>query len=219
MSIDRRHLILGGAVVSAGWAGSVAHAAGPNSGEAPAMAQSLLFTGHMIDLPGRAAPRFPTALEPAVRARLAKAVAPYAPPKAGGTLGFASGARGGDILFHEECRRHGIGTTIVLPFAPEIFIADSVAGIPGGDWVPRFWTLWNQTPEDRRDIMGLPKSDEAYAVCNLRLHDLARRHGRVHFVALWDGKGGDGPGGAGHLVELAREGDTPDVFSPDSLSK
>jgi hypothetical protein len=43
------------------------------------MAISLLFTGHMIDLPGRAEPRFPPSLEGAARIRIAKAIEPYAP--------------------------------------------------------------------------------------------------------------------------------------------
>src|SRR5437867_380615 len=83
------------------------------------MALSLLFTGHMVDLPDRKAPRFPPALEESARKRIgveldgAKGMSVC--------QGFASCARGGDILFHEECRARGIETVIVLPFPPEEF--------------------------------------------------------------------------------------------------
>jgi hypothetical protein len=48
-------------------------------------------------------------------------------------LGFASGAGGGDILFHEECRSRQIDTTMVLPFEPNQFVGCSVEEIPGGE--------------------------------------------------------------------------------------
>lgn len=184
------------------------------------MPVSLLFTGHMTDLPGRAEPRFPDHLADAARARIAAAIRRSAPDpggRSGAALGFASAARGGDILFHEECRRAGIATMIVLPFAPDEFVMRSVEGIPGADWPRRFWDLWNATPADRRHALELPATDEAYAICNARLLEMARQHGRVHMIALWDGKGGDGPGGTADLVAKARTEDEPDVFSPQDL--
>ncbi len=104
------------------------------------MATSLLFTGHVIDLPDRAEPRFPASLENAARMRIAKAIEPYAIGAGGqsewsetsAVLGFASGARGGDILFHEECCRRQVDTVIALPFEPDVFVETSV-DIPGTD--------------------------------------------------------------------------------------
>jgi hypothetical protein len=186
---------------------------------------SLLFTGHMIDLPERASPRFPASLEPAARARIGKAIEPFA--RAGGpdatlgasvsVVGFASGARGGDTLFHEECRNRGIGTVMVLPFEPSEFVKHSVEGIPGSDWTKRFWKLWDTTDTDHRHILGLPVSEGAYGICNARLLEFAHRHGRIHLIALWDGKGGDGPGGTADLIEKAKSEDEPDIFSPEDL--
>lgn len=183
------------------------------------MPVSLLFTGHMIDTPDRREPRFPASLERAASARIARAVTPYAPRSVSGerVLGFASGARGGDILFHEQCRTHGIDTIIVLPFAPDVFVGTSVKGAAGSDWEQRFWALWNSTPEDRREGMNLTVSDDAYGACNTRLLELARNNGNVHLVALWDGKGGDGPGGTADLVARVQATDTPDIFSPATL--
>jgi hypothetical protein len=188
------------------------------------MDTSLLFTGHMIDQPDRAEPRFPPALETAARRRIEQAIAPYAPGgshAAPSVRGFASGARGGDILFHEECRARGIETAIVIPFEPDAFVASSVAfkdgAVDTADWPARFWALWNATPPERRYVLGLSPDDDAYATCNTRLLHLARGHGRVHLIAMWDGKGGDGPGGTADLVAKARTEDVPDVFSPASL--
>ncbi|WP_123169754.1 MULTISPECIES: hypothetical protein [Mesorhizobium] len=174
----------------------------------------------MIDKPGRTTPRFPPELAQAGRKRIRAAISSYL--KSGPespVLGFASGARGGDILFHEECRAAGIATVIVLPFAPETFIRSSVelTGSDTGNWKRRFRRLWRSTPESMREVMDLPQDKEAYELCNQRLVARARAHGKVHLIALWDGKGGDGPGGTADMV--ANAGGTRDIFSPQSLKK
>jgi len=46
---------------------------------------------------------------------------------------------------------------------------------------------------------------------------MARRHGRVHLIALWDGKGGDGPGGTADLVSRLSAEDKSDIFAPNDL--
>lgn len=183
------------------------------------MAFSLLFTGHMIDMPGRPEPRFPPSLEERARARIGAAVDRSVPdlPERSAVLGFASGARGGDILFHEECRRRGIGTVMVLPFETAEFVRRSVEGALGGEWPRRFWDLWHATPAQRRRVLGLAPTDEAYSLCNTELFEMARRHGRVHLIALWDGKGGDGPGGTADLVSRLRAEDKSDIFAPNDL--
>jgi hypothetical protein len=181
---------------------------------------SLLFTGHMIDKPDRSEPRFPSALEEAARTRIAHAIIPYAPAKiesGESALGFASCARGGDILFHEQCRAHGVDTMILLPFPPGVFVTTSVEGVPLSDWETRFWAIWSTTPESHREVMDLRVSDEAYGACNARLLELARQHGNVHLIALWDGKAGDSPGGTADLVVRVSAMSQSDIFSPESL--
>ena len=176
---------------------------------------ALVFTGHMTDLPDRKAPRFPQSLEGAARTAIgAELDRAKARAVAGG---FASGARGGDILFHEECRRRGIATTIVLPFALDDFVKTSIAGTDG-DWLRRFRRLWDETPAERQIVLGLPANDDAFAACNTRMLELARRQGSVHLVALWDGKGGDGPGGTADMVsQAAGAGDHPRIIAPQEL--
>lgn len=183
-----------------------------------AMPIALVFTGHMTDAPGRDDPRFPLSLEGAARAAIG---AELDRVRARGIVGgFASAARGGDIVFHEECRTRGIATAIVLPFAPEQFVETSIEGAGGGDWIRRFQALWDQTPAPARVILDLQVSDQAFAACNARLLDLARRQGSVHLIALWDGKGGDGPGGTADMVEQAiADGDRPHIIAPQDLMR
>jgi hypothetical protein len=181
---------------------------------------SLVFTGHMIDLPGRAEPRFPASLEDAARREIKKRIERCRQSVPTSEMGgFASGARGGDILFHEVCREAGIKTAIILPFPPERFLVKSLIGVPNSRWVERFWKLWDDCEHNLfTEVMCLPETDAAYALCNIRVLKLAKDHGEVHLIALWDGKGGDGPGGTADLVRQARGvGDAPDVFAPNDL--
>lgn len=180
---------------------------------------SLLFAGHMIDLPNRTEPRFPMSLELAARKRIGIAIeqALRELKDRSGVLGFASGARGGDILFHEECRTRQLNTVVVLPFEPDQFVGTSVDGVPDGDWPRRFWNIWTTTPAEFRHVLCLSREQHAYATCNTALLEMARCHGNVHLIALWDGKGGDGPGGTADLVAQFKADDRSDIFSPSEL--
>jgi hypothetical protein len=180
------------------------------------MSIALVFTGHMIDSADRDAPRFPASLEGAARAAIGDELDRLTPRAI--ARGFASGACGGDILFHEECRRRGIPTTVVLPYQPDQFVETSVENADGGDWPRRFRALWAQTPAEARLVLGLPITDQAFAACNARLLDLAREHGSVHLIALWDGEGGDGPGGTADMVRrVTADGDQPHIIAPQDL--
>ena len=180
--------------------------------------QSLVFTGHMVDLPDRETPRFPPHLEATAAKEIALRVDNAVERFGEDLIGIASAARGGDILFHEECRSRGLRTQIVLPFAPEVFEDTSVAGVPSGDWVDRFRKLWNGTSANEREVLALPRSNKAFSICNNRIVEIARQRGAFHLIALWDGKSGDGPGGTADLVARARHlGDRPDIIAPQDL--
>lgn len=179
---------------------------------------AIIFTGHMIDLPGRPEPRFPSTLEEAAAAQIRAALQKTMTEMPGGKIAYSSAARGGDILFHEQARRLGLRTVIVLPFAPDLFEKTSIAGLAEGGWVERFRALWAQTPQQDRIDMKLPRSSHAYAACNTRMIDLARAQGDYHLIALWDGQGGDGPGGTADLVHKAEaDGDNPHIIHPADL--
>jgi hypothetical protein len=175
----------------------------------------------MIDVHDRVGARFPpTLVEPAQKEIARRVVRQAGEGKITGVKGFASLARGGDILFHEVCRSQGIDTIIVLPFSPEVFLKTSVEGPESGNWLERFHRIWNETPSNAKYDLGLAQSDDAYAQCNECLLELARTHGAVQLIALWDGSGGGGRGGTSDFVERARRisGREPEIIDPKDLS-
>ena len=93
------------------------------------------FTGHMIDAPGRAVPRFPSGIEEQVKSELQKVI-----EEKQIRIGYTSLASGGDILFAELILESGGEVTAILPFAKEDFLETSVA-FAGSEWGERFESL------------------------------------------------------------------------------
>lgn len=166
---------------------------------------AILFTGHMTDLPGRAQPRLPQYAESAAWGAVRAAIEAACRRTRGRAVGIASGARGGDLMFHECCRLFGIERRMVLPFPPSDFIETSVAGVPNGGWETKFWDNWNSLAEGEREIVLQSRDEKGYALCNQRMIALGQELATTSdLIALWDGKAGDGPGGTAHHVETVR---------------
>jgi hypothetical protein len=176
---------------------------------------AVIFTGHMIDAPGRKVARFPARAEGAARDAIRTSLRGVidAQSSGGTTVGIAGGASGGDLLFHEKCNELSIPTLLRLALPIEQYIEASVAPA-GGDWMRRFHALIERLGPDAvrvlDDSVVLPESltggaelniwqrtnlwmvDEAIAIAPQRT-----------LLALWDGEAGDGPGGTEHLVKAA----------------
>lgn len=179
------------------------------------MSQTLIFTGHRVDAPDRAKPRFPPRLVDAAGRAIGKAIDELSPTDA-----IASASRGGDILFHEACRAGNIPTTIVLPFSPDEFERRSVAGVEQGDWIARFRALIAATPPERLIVLELNDEPDPYGACNLAILERAQEQSSLPplLLALWDGKGGDGPGGSADMVERVRNtGGRVKILDPATL--
>lgn len=163
----------------------------------------LLFTGHMIDAPGRKKPRFPPDQEGVARQAIWEAVEAEQKQPGGVAFGIAGGASGGDILFHEICGELGIPTRLYLAVPADPFIEASVAPA-GGDWVQRFERLKEKLPVH---VLTEKVDDEVWQRANLRMLEDALAEGGEHvtLIALWNGQEGDGPGGTGDLVARATE--------------
>ncbi len=168
----------------------------------PLPRQVLLFSGHMIDAPGRAKPRFPADREPIARRALERLLADLG--VGGDDLAIHGGACGGDVLFGEIALARGAACEICIPFAEPEFLAASV-DFAGADWRRRFAQLaahgtLHVLPEE---LGPTPAGEDPYERNNRRMLELASRHGpqRLQFVCLWDGGGGDGPGGTRHLLQ------------------
>lgn len=173
----------------------------PSQADAVRPRLALLFTGHMTDTPDRPRPRFPPDMEAAaVDAILAEIR--IARDRCGGSLtGIASGARGGDIPFHEACAADGIGTRMVLPFSVEAFLDSSVRGVPSGDWETRFTRLWTVLGAHRRTVLDLTGEHDPFGACNEAMLPMAKASaGTVELIALWDGKGATRLGGTAAFV-------------------
>ncbi len=184
----------------------------PNAPTLPAK-HALLFTGHMIDQPDRSEPRFPARMEGIARSAIFQLVESLQKTAQGSLLGLAGGACGGDILFHEVCQALGIPSELYLALPRESYLVESVESA-GPDWVRRFDHLYQQLPTHVLDPATplpdwLPEKGD-YSIwerTNLWMLDQALAPGGTHLslIALWDGQGGDAPGGTAHLVRVARE--------------
>ena len=172
----------------------------------------VLFTGHMIDGPGRETERFPARAEAAARAAIEVSVAALL-TRQERFVGIAGGASGGDILFHEVCEAFHVPTLVRLALPVEEYIAASVAPA-GGDWVRRFRALLTRLGPGAiavlDDSVRLPEALTGGAELNIwqrtnlwMVDEALRLAPQRTLVTLWDGKAGDGPGGTKHLVEVA----------------
>jgi hypothetical protein len=178
------------------------------SGNLP-FAHALLFTGHMIDKIDREEPRFPPWAEDRARAAIRVSVADMPWNQPGPTIGLAGAASGGDLLFHEVCAELGIPTLILLALPVADFVAVSVAPA-GSDWVRRFHALLGARGQDCLRIMGRHDglleghTDNIWQRANLWMIEVAIGLAPERaLLALWDGAGGDGPGGTEYFVQTA----------------
>jgi hypothetical protein len=164
----------------------------------------LLFSGHMIDAPGRTPPRLPADKEGAAAARLAQAL--DAAGAGEGDLALSQAAAGGDLLFVEACQARGVRCQVLLPFDEPTFIAESLLpSVNGEAWRERWFAAKARLADAPRvmpvELGPLPRGVNPYERCNLWLLYSALAWGadRLRFFCLWNGSGGDGPGGTRHM--------------------
>jgi hypothetical protein len=164
--------------------------------------QVFLFSGHMIDAPDRPTPRFPSEKESIAAQKIAEALDQLgAGPD---DLALTQGACGGDLLFTEACQQRGVRVYWLQPFAEADFIQKSV--VPCGEaWCERFFSAKAKLASPIRsapEYLGEPPPHaDPYERCNLWLLSSALACGvdKVRFICLWNGGGGDGPGGTAHM--------------------
>lgn len=169
----------------------------------------LLFSGHMIDAPGRRSPRFPPGKETAAAQRIAATLDTLGAGP--GDLALTQGASGGDILFLEACAARGLRLHLMLPLDEPAFIEQSLLSASNGsEWHKRYQLLKAGLTDAPRILpleLGPPswsgggESDNPFERCNRWLLNTAFAWGidKLQFICLWDGGGGDGPGGTAHM--------------------
>lgn len=168
----------------------------------------FLFSGHGIDRPARAEPRFPAECEAIAAARIGEALdSLHAQPA---DIALAQAAAGGDILFGEACLARGLDLRILLPLPEAEFIATSIISSWNGDaWLHRYSRLHAQLQYPVRVLAddAHNQGSDPFSRCNQWLLDsaLALTGNSLQFICLWDGAEGDGSGSTAHMVEQVRQ--------------
>jgi len=183
----------------------------------------ILFTGHMVDEENRSEPRFPKENAEKVKAKIVAKIKEIliqlelqkeSKMMVDGILGIAGGACGGDLLFHEACHELGIATKVFLALPKTKFIETSVQR-GGNEWIHRFNKLYgNETLfVELTNNAALPNwlaiNDFNYDFWTRNnqwiLHNaVALTTGVLNFIAVWDGKKGDGPGGTEDMIKAVK---------------
>jgi hypothetical protein len=165
----------------------------------------LLFSGHMVDAPGREKPRFPSTLEAAVEQAIRAEVDRLAAgPR---DVAISSAACGSDILFAEAVLNRGVSLRIYLPFDEATFLDKSV-NFANDRWLERYRAIVTRSQRFIAPAALGPLADgiDPFERVNLWMLDEARSIGgaNIALVCVWDGHGGDGPGGTKHMIDAVR---------------
>ncbi|SDD47842.1 hypothetical protein SAMN05660690_4315 [Geodermatophilus telluris] len=174
----------------------------------------LVFSGHMIDAPGRAQPRFPPDAEEvaarAIRERVSGIKAAVEAEPGVALLGIAGASDGGDLLFHEACHELGVTTHVLLP-VPELVYRATALSRQASRWAERYHTALRRAAEVRTLarshtmpgwLATRPDYDTWQRSNRWVLHYAwaATTTGRVTVLALWNGLVGEGRGGVSDMV-------------------
>ncbi len=178
----------------------------------------LVFAGHMIDVPGRAQPRFPADQEDRAKAAIIQAIRDIdeaARERQERTIGMAGASDGGDLLFHEACHELGIETRVFLPVPELAYRATAISG-QASRWADRYHAALRNaqrvlTLARTEALPGWLLTRSGYSVWQ-RNNRWILNHAwaitadnRVTVLALWNGEVGDGPGGVADMVATAQD--------------
>lgn len=176
-----------------------------------------VFIGHLTDAPGRGHVRFPESMVPLVRERLAACLAAH-----GTQIGYASAARGGDLLFLRCLQEMGAETHVVLPLEEETFREQSVDTCAEPAWSAMYHEALAAAKSVRIASQRSSATDPLAFEFALRiLVGLAKLRARVievdvRAIVMWDMQPGDGPGGTAWAVqEMLRQGIPIENIHPD----
>jgi uncharacterized protein len=157
----------------------------------------LLASGHMVDLPDRATPRFPADQVPRVTSEVRATLQDW--DIGPGSAVVCGGARGADLIIAEAAQSRGARIVLCLAMSPESFKRRSV-DIPGTDWMSRFENV-ARAAEIRVLGQAAGEASDAFAQANTWMVEVAQEFDpSPHAILVWDGQDGDGVGGTGDMV-------------------
>jgi len=162
----------------------------------------------MVDTPGRDPPRFPNEKSALASGAIFSKINELGANEM--DLAICGGACGGDLLFAELCLDRGMAVHLYLPFQEPLFLDKSV-NFAGEEWTNGYYrvkdhantTLFVMSEElNPGELDGNP-----YARNNMRMLYKALAFGtdRMRFIALWDGKTSDGPGGTKDMIDTVQK--------------
>jgi hypothetical protein len=131
------------------------------------------------------------------------------------TTVVTQGARGADMIIAEEARARGAKVVLCLALPTDEFERESVA-LPGSDWSERFRALLEVAevllPDEPQDA-----DEDVFARANARVVEVARSLSDAPYaIVVWNGEGGDGPGGTLDLIErLGKHASDPSIAIVD----
>jgi class 3 adenylate cyclase len=176
----------------------------------------VVFSGHMIDLPGAARVRFAESSEP----QLYAAIKSYL-TQIQARIGFSSAACGSDILFLEAMLELGAEINIVLPSDADSFLKASVDRGGTNRWPERFQSIMRRAKEviyaSQRAV-----GDVYLVYANILMYGLARSQarrvdGELRALAVWDGAPGNSGGTASAVSRWRDCGQPIHVINPLTL--
>ena len=157
----------------------------------------ILFSGHMIDAPGRSKPRFPADKEKIAARAISKKLEEL---KTGAMdLALCGGACGGDLLFAEACVKLGVPLQIRIPFDEPEFLKNSVT-FADDNWRDRYYAVKNSRFTTvfvmPKELGPTPEGANPYERNNLWQLHTALSMGPERFISSASGtkKGAMGPG-------------------------
>ncbi|MBV8102288.1 MAG: hypothetical protein JOZ31_24350 [Verrucomicrobia bacterium] len=162
----------------------------------------VIFSGHMVDAPGRQVPRFPGKFADAVAEQIRRTL-----DSLDARIGISSAACGSDLLFIDAMLAREADIQVVLPWRKEEFKQTSVlAG--GQEWAQRFdRAIDDATSLTYLSQQGAPSGNLGYVYCNDCMNGMAlfrseKLGSDVRPLAVWDGRRGDGLGGTSSFVDF-----------------
>lgn len=166
--------------------------------KAPAV---VVFSGQMIDKPGKQISVFTNEMEDSVREVISRYV-----EKLDALIAYSSASCGSEIIFLEEVLKRGGEINIVLPFLNQDFMENNV-GYAGPRWEKRFEKLLTKAKtvtyaaDDR--YLG---HDMLYRFCNQIMHGAAAIRSnflttRPHLLVLWESREEYQAGGPSDFID------------------
>ncbi len=166
----------------------------------------LVFSGHMIDRPGRQSERFPERIVGTVERAIQDTLAQL--DAGAGKTAMCQGACGGDLLFARSALQRGLGLSLFLPVTRTAFVQQSVA------FANEYWTsLFEEVIKHPRTGVQILDPESCWAqehesifVCanTWMLASACDTKSNVQAVALWDGQRSGKPGGTDAFVDSVR---------------